>query len=111
MLSTAILGLLNHRQVFYATKMAQLVTFEQECASLSDEDSNISYSENDEKDFKGKDRTNKSIYTDRIAKDLINSHDKVDKRMLKLHKIAENSSKSTDLIDYLGVKEGLAKSI
>ena len=69
----------------------------------------MSDSEN-EKDLCSKKQTNKSMYTDKIAKLLVNSHDKVDKRMLKLHKIAEKSSKSTDLIDYLGVKDGLFNS-
>ena len=71
MLTTAILGLLNHNQVFYATKMTQLVAFDVDKKALKYE-SVSSYSENDSHMPKGK-KTNKSIYTDKIAKDLVNS--------------------------------------
>ena len=56
--------------------------------------------------------TSKSIYTDRIVKEIIKSGDKVDKRLLKLHKISENSrTATTDLISYLGVKASLTKRL
>ena len=73
-------------------------------------ESDLSYSEID-KDEGDKRQTSKSIFTDRIAKDLINSRNKVDIRLLKLHKIAENKYKTTDVIDLLGVKENLSKSL
>ena len=56
--------------------------------------------------------TSKSIYTDKIAKEILNSRSKVDKRLLNLHKISENSrSSKTDLINYLGVKANLSKRL
>ena len=89
MLTTAIFGLLNRNQIFFASKMTQLAVYDDKSALLN-VDSDISYSENDE-DLVSKKQTSKSIYAGRIAKNLINSKDKVDKRMLKLHKILENS--------------------
>ena len=56
-------------------------------------------------------KTSKTIFTDRIAVDLVNSRDKVDKRLLKLHKIASDSTQKTDLLDYLGVKDNLRRSL
>ena len=58
-----------------------------------------------------KKQTNKSIYIDSIAKKLVRSFNEVDKRMLKLHKITETSHEKTNLIDYLGVRENLSKSL
>ena len=40
-----------------------------------------------------KQQMNKNIFVDRIARGLVNSHDIVDKRMLKLHKIVAHPSK------------------
>ena len=37
-------------------------------------------------------KTSKHIFIDRIARDLLNSSDQVDKRLLKLHKFVANSS-------------------
>ena len=71
-----------------------------------DEDSDGSKSESD------KDKqTNKSIFTDRIAKDLFNSRDKVDQRLLKLHKFAAGPTQKTDKLGFLGVKDLLFKSL
>ena len=69
-----------------------------------DSDGSKSDSEKDKK-------TNKSIFTDRIAKDLINSHDKVDRRLLKLHKFATGPTQKIDKMDYLGVKDLLLQSL
>ena len=68
------------------------------------EDSDGSESDNE----KGK-KTKRSIFTDRIAKDLINSHDKVDQRLLKLHKFT--TTQKIDRMDYLGVKDLLLKKL
>ena len=51
----------------------------------------------------------KSIYTDRIAKKIELSEDKVDQRMLKMHKIFKE--KKLDLIDLLGVKKKISNSL
>ena len=56
-----------------------------------------------------KKKTSKSIFVDCIARNLVNSHDIVDKRMLKLHKIVSNSSKSRNLLDYLGVSAEVSR--
>ena len=89
--------------------MTQLVAFDDE-KNVMFGNSDSSNSENDEAQASKK-QTNKSLYTDKIAKNLVNSHDKVDQRMLKLHKIVENSQEKTDLINYLGVKDSLSKSL
>ena len=80
MLTTAFLGLLNHKQVFYASKMTQLVVYENKQADMN-ENSDSCYSESNSNQV-GHKRTNKSIFTNKIATDLINSNAKVDKRML-----------------------------
>ena len=102
MFTTAILGLLSRNQVFYVSKMTQLVAYDHE----KDEDSDGSESDKE----KGK-KTNRSIFSDRIAKDLINSHDKVDHRLLKMHKITTGPTQKIDKMGYLGVKDHLNKSL
>ena len=71
-------------------------------------DSDVSFCE-DEAHLAKSGQTKKSIFTDRIAKDMIFSRDKVDRRMLKLHKLAKQTpSRRTsllDLLEYLGVSE------
>ena len=56
-------------------------------------------------------QTNKSIFSDRIAKDLLNSRDIVDQRLLKLHKFASRPTQKTDKLGFLGVKDLLFKSL
>ena len=56
-------------------------------------------------------KSNRSIFSDRIAKDLINSHDKVDQRLLKLHKFTTGPTQKTDKMGYFGVKDILLKSL
>ena len=56
-------------------------------------------------------KTNKSIFTDRIAKDLFNSRDKVDQRILKLHKFTAEKTQYIDKMDYLGIKDLLFRSL
>ena len=73
-------------------------------------DSDLSHSENDI-DIDDNKQTSKSIITDRIAKDLVNSRDPVDRRLLKIHKIFAISNNKIDLIKYLGVKASLSKSL
>ena len=73
-------------------------------------DSDLSHSENDI-DIDDNKQTSKSIITDRIAKDLVNSRDPVDRRLLKIHKIFAVSNNKIDLIKYLGVKASLSKSL
>ena len=85
MLTTAVFGLLSHEQAFYASKMTQMVVNDDKNAKIDQKSDSYSGSDSNQE---GQKRTHKSIYTDRIAKDLINSKDKVDKRMLQLHKIA-----------------------
>ena len=46
MLTTAVLGLLNRNQAFYATQMTQLVAYDDERAVL-DRESEFRYSESD----------------------------------------------------------------
>ena len=82
------------------------MAYDEERAVL-DEDSDFSYNESNMV-LQSNKKTSLSTFTDRIAKDLINSHNKVDKRMLKLHKIVETSYEKTDLINYLGVKDNLS---
>ena len=80
-----------------------MLVYDDEMAVKHDE-SDFSASEDEEnQDIKKK--TNKSIYRDKIAKNLVNSHDKVDKRMLKIHRIVEKSHQKVDLISYLGSKK------
>ena len=69
--------------------MTQLVAYDDKSAQINNV-SDISYSENDG-ELANKKQTSKSIYAGKIAKNLINSQNKIDKRMLKLHKILENS--------------------
>ena len=68
-------------------------------------------SDGSESDSEKGQKTNRSIFTDRIAKDLINSHDKVDRRLLKLHKFATGPTQKIDKMGYLGVKDLLFKSM
>ena len=85
MTTMAILGLLNRKQVFYTTKLTQLVAYDDERAVLQGE-SERSYSENE--DMAKMKKTSRRAFTDRIAVDLVSSRDRVDKRLLKLHAIA-----------------------
>ena len=87
MTTMAILGLLNRKQIFYTTKLTQLVAYDDERAVL-DGESERSYSENE--DLAKMKKTSRRTFADRIAADLISSRDKVDKRLLKLHAIATN---------------------
>ena len=105
MLTTAVLGLLNHEQAFYASKMTQLVVYDDEKTDMNEKSD--SYSESDSNQV-GQERTNESFYKNKIAKDLIDSSDKVDKRMLYLHKIVEKTNKKTDLIDFLDRKNSIS---
>ena len=105
MLTTAVFGLLNRNQAFYAAKMTQLRIFDYESSALSNV-SNFSDSESEENKDSDK-KTLKKSYRDKIAKNIVTSLDRVDKRMLKLHGIVKNPRKKTDLIDFLGLKEAL----
>ena len=59
MLTTAIFGLLNRNQMFYASKMTQLVASDVKRAY----DSDWSFSD-DEQDFVGISHVNKKIFTE-----------------------------------------------
>ena len=48
------------------------------------------------------------MYIERISKDLINSKEKVDKRMLILHNIAQKAKKKTDLMNFLNVRKSIS---
>ena len=78
-----------------------------------DHEKEILYEDSDgsESDSERGKKTNRSIFTGRIAKDLINSHDKVDQRLLKLHKFATGPTQKIDKMDYLGVKDLLLKRL
>ena len=60
MLTTAVLGLLNEKQILYATRMSRLVTYEDKQALLV-ENSDPSSSANDS-DPIGNKESNKSTY-------------------------------------------------
>ena len=89
--------------------MTQLVAFDAEKKALKYE-SVSSYCESDSRISKNI-ITNKSTYTDKIAKHLVNSQDNVDKRMLKLHNIVENKKEKANLFNFLGIKEGIVRSL
>ena len=105
MLTTAVFGLLNRNQAFYAANMTQLRVFDYESAALSNV-SDFSDSESEENKDSDK-KTLKSTNRDKIAKNIVTSHDKVDKRLLKLHSFVKKPPKKTDLIGFLGLKEAL----
>ena len=73
------------------------VQLEDSLSSCSDFDENMSQS------------ITKSSWTDNIAKKIELSQDKVDQRMLKMHKIFK--VQKLDLIDHLGVKDQISKSL
>ena len=81
MLTTAILSLLSGKQIYYASKMAQMVTYDEDEKGGPQGDSDNSYSDGDT-DLLGNIHTSKSMFVDRIAKDLISSRDRVDMRLL-----------------------------
>ena len=62
---------------------------DEETTSSDDADYDSSYTESDRGNTK---KVSKHTFTDRIARDLFNSSDQVDKRLLKLHKFIANSS-------------------
>ena len=103
----AIFGLLNRNQLFYASKMSQLVA-SNDYRTNENCDSDSSFCE-DEQQLANSRQTKKSIFTDKIAKDLAYSRDKVDRRLLKIHKMAKQPpsrrTKLLDLLEYLGVQE------
>ena len=68
-------------------------------------------SEGSESDKEKGKKTSKSIFTDMIAKDLINSHEKVDQRLLKLHKFATGQTQQNDKMSYLGIKDLLTSRL
>lgn len=68
MTTMAILGLLNRKQVFYTTKLTQLVAYDDERAVLQGE-SERSYSENE--DMVKMKKTSRQLFADRIAVDLV----------------------------------------
>ena len=75
--TTALLGLLSGRQAFFATKMSQLVIRDKDQLSIedslnSDSDHNLHETE-DEVKYKST-----GMYSDRIAKSIILSKDKVE---------------------------------
>ena len=96
MLTTAILGLLNGNQILYATRMSRLVTFEDNQALLV-ENSDPSSSANDSDPIDDKE-SNKSTYYDNLAKHLINSSSRVDKRFMKLHQMHAYPNRKTRLL-------------
>ena len=89
MLTTAILGLLNRNQILFVTRISRLVTFEDEQALLA-ESSDLSQSEIESEAFDSKTLTKKSTYYNNLAKDLVNSSNRVDKRFVKLHEMHAN---------------------
>ena len=96
MLTTAILGLLNRNQIMYATRMSRLVTFEDKQALLA-ETSDLSSSASESDPFDGKTST-KSTYYNNLAKDLVKSSSKVDKRFMKLHQMHAHPNRKTRLL-------------
>ena len=66
---------------------------------IDDEDASLSHG-SDFSDSEGEQNEDiiKIVYRNLIAKNLVNSHDKVDKRMLKLHRVVRK---------HTGVKESL----
>ena len=85
--------------------MTQLRIFDYESSALSNV-SDFSDSESEENKDSDK-KTLKKSYRDKIAKNIVTSQDRVDKRMLKLHGIVKKPRKKTDLIGFLGLKESL----
>ena len=113
----AILGLLNRNQLFYASKMSQLVASDNDQRTKDNFDSDISFCEDEQQTLANNGQTKKSIFTDKIAKDLFYSRDKVDRRLLKLHKLAKQPPRRRTsllgMLEYLGVSthiKGVFKS-
>ena len=109
MLTTAVFGLLNRNQAFFAANMTQLRVFDYESAALSNV-SDFSDSESEENKDSDK-KILKSTYTDKIAKNIVTSLDRVDKRMLKLHGVVKKPKKKTDLIGFLGLRDSLKRQM
>ena len=97
----AVLGLLDGKQAFFAMKMSQLVTGD---APLSI-DSQSSHEDDDAENLDDKaEKTEKSVFRDRIAAKLLKSKDEVDLRMMRLHGFFKSPpSSTTNLLSYLGV--------
>ena len=92
MLTTAILGLLNRNQILFVTRISRLVTFKNKQALLA-VSSDLSPSETESDAFDNKKSTEKSTYYNNLAKDLVNSSNRVDKRFLKLHEMHANPNR------------------
>ena len=107
MQTTAILGLLNRTQIMYATRMSRLVTFEDKQALLS-ETSDLSSSANESDPFDGK-TSSKSTYYNKLAKDLVKSSNRVDKRFMKLHEMHAYPNRKTSLLEMLGFNQRLSQ--
>ena len=110
MLTTAILGLLNRNQILFVTRISRLVTFEDEQALLV-ESSDLSQSEIESEEFEKKTSTKKSTDYNNLAKDLVNSSNRVDKRFLKLHEMHSNPNRKTGLLRWLGFNESVRRSL
>ena len=88
-----ILGLLDRNQIFYATRMSRLVTFEDKQALVA-ESSDPSSSASDSDPLE---ESTKSTYYSNLAKHLVKSSSRVDKRFMKLHEMHANPSGKTRL--------------
>ena len=107
MLTTAVLGLLNRNQILYATRMSRLVTFEDKQALLA-ELSDRSSSDSDSDPFNNKTST-KTAYYNNLAKDLIKSSSRVDKRFIKLHEMHAYPNQRTNLLKILGIGDAMRR--
>ena len=92
--------------------MTQLRVFDDENVENSTLRNYSNFSESESEENKDSDeKTLKSTIRDKIAKNIVTSLDKVDKRMLKLHGFVKKPHQKTDLIGYLGLKEFLSKNL
>ena len=76
------------------------MTFEDKQALL-DGNTDPSSNEHDSDPFESK-KSAKSTYYNNLARNLVNSKDKVDKRFMKLHEMHAYPNRKTSLLDMLG---------
>ena len=90
--------MLNRNQILYATRMSRLVTFEDKQALLAEiSDHSTSDSDSDSDPFENKTST-KTTYYNNLAKDLVRSSSRVDKRFIKLHEMHAYPNQRTNLL-------------
>ena len=91
--------------MLYCTRMSRLVTYEDKNA-LIDEDSDVSSSDTEyRKDPLDPNKVKiqvKSIYYKNLAKSLVHSSNKVDRKFMKLHEMHAYPNRKSKMLDMLG---------